>query len=176
MGKSPELRDLINFIDNFLRSKESNSTINDYRKKLKKIEFTSPKFQTGELHPETRCKFFKIYSIALNKGFYGPFYRYTPDSNELKANNDIGGYFTNEKINCVTCAKINLWLYKKTKSTFIKIKNYLGAYVILMLKMIPMQHCLWGKLLMEKLCKYDLIIGFLVMTLKKKMLFFIKNQ
>jgi len=83
-----------------------------------KIQFTPPTFQTGELHPDTRCKFVSISSFPLPEGIFGPFYRYTPRKTGLIADNDTGGYFTDQEFSCAGCAKFRLWLFDKERKYF----------------------------------------------------------
>lgn len=84
----------------------------------RRIAFQPPAFQTDQLHAETACKFDRISSIPLPKGAFGPFYRYVPGNAPLKADNDVGGYFTDEKLTCAGCAKVGLWLFDKRRRYF----------------------------------------------------------
>lgn len=93
----------------------------------KVIHFIPPDFQTETMHPETKHKFIKIFSLPLPKGLFGPFYRYTPYDNFLLADNDIGGYFTLKKVNCIGCAKRDFWLYDKNRTYFYN-KNGINLY------------------------------------------------
>ncbi len=90
-------------------------------KNYQKINFTPPEIQTGKLDPETPYKFIRIYSYPIKKGVYGPFYRYTPNQDNLEADNYLGGYFTDTRISCcVGCVKIKLWLFDRDKRYFYK--------------------------------------------------------
>ena len=92
------------------------------------IHFTPPDVQSGKLHPDTKHKFIKLFSLPLPKGIFGPFYRYTPNDDFLIADNDIGGYFTIKKINCFGCAKRDFWLYDKNRKYFYEKNNSLNRF------------------------------------------------
>lgn len=112
INKNKIIKTLNYLVSSFKYEKQIN--FNNY----KAINFTPPEYQSGTLHPETKNKFTRIFSIPLSEGIYGPFYRYTPHKCNLFADNDKGGYFTLIKLNCLNCAKRTLWLYDKNRKYF----------------------------------------------------------
>jgi len=114
------LKMLLNNIDKFFKA---NISFTDLESNYELIEFSPPNIQYDFLHPDTKSKFEKIYSFPLKKGIYGPFYRYHINENKLKADNDLGGYFTDLKSGCIKCIKSSLWLFDKNRKYFYRDKE-----------------------------------------------------
>jgi len=93
---------------------------------LKELAFTGPALGAHGLATDTPSKFSIIYHIKLLPGFYGPFFRYSPDEHP-KTTNETGGYFTDVSTNCAACATSRLALFDG-KGARLYPKNFLYRY------------------------------------------------